>query len=251
MQENLARAIENRKATYALAKLTARESQCIYQNSSPMVYFDEFNKLSYFYENLNRYFITHDSIHLNDCYQCYGDFENEGWVVEKGRLVNLVFKRLISKIELTVETWFYQYAVNLDFEWLQNNLETIIQSELKEFKNSREKAKVDPISFESFKKQIDLFPEMRLKYLPENKLEDYLDFSVFSLGLDDWDYRKPVIYESPPMYSTEINVPVIELNLSEIIYSKLEQLGIEWANKYITEPTARNTFIKKNGLLYA
>jgi hypothetical protein len=248
MQINLSKAIEAKKVTLALAKLTARESQCIYNPSSPQIYFDELNKLSYFYENLNRYFLTHDLIHLNNCYQCYGTFENEGWVIDKGKLINLTFNRLIPKIELIVEAWFYRYAMSLDFKWLQNSVDTIIDSELKEFKQLRSRANINPTNFASFKKQIDLFPEMRLKYLVQRKKEEYLEFCVFKLQQDTYDYRKPVIWENNVFNSTEINVPVIELDLAEIIYDKARQCGLIWANRYITEPTARNTFIKLNGL---
>jgi hypothetical protein len=248
MQENLARAIENRKVTYALAKLNARESQCIYDFPSPQIYFDEFNKLSYFYENLNRYFLTHDAAYLNNCYQCYLNFENEGWVIEKSKLINLTFNRLIPKIELIVEAWFYRYAMSLDFEWLQNAVDVIIDSELTEFKQLRTRAKIKPTSFASFKKQIDLFPEMRLKHLIQRKKEEYLEFCVFKLGEDTYDYRKPVIWENNVFNSTEINVPVIELDLADTIYYKAKQCGLVWANRYITEAAARNTFIKLNGL---
>jgi hypothetical protein len=248
MQENLSKAIEAKKVTFALAKLTARESQCIYNSSSPQIYFDELNKLGYFYENLNRYFLTHNPDHLNSCYQCYLVFEDEGWVIDKGKLVNLTFNRLIPKIELIVEAWFYRYAMSLDFEWLQNSVDVIIESELKDFKQLRLRAKVKPTSFASFKKQIDLFPEMRLKHLIQRKKEEYLEFCISKLEEDTYDYRKPVIWESNVFYSTEINVPVIELDLAEIIYDKAKQCGLIWANRYITEPTARNTFIKLNGL---
>lgn len=246
--QNLAKAIEQLKNSLVLAKTIARESQCIYTNPAPSIYFDELNKLTDFYSSLNRYFLTHDISCLNYCYALYFNFENEGWVIERGRFTNLLFQRCISKLELIVEAWFYRYAVNLNFEWLNNSLEVVLMSELNEFKRLRLRSNVRPTSFESFKKQVDFMPEMRLFYLIQRKKEEYLEFTTYKLSRGDWDYRKPLIYDGMMLYNTEINVPSIEVDLAETVYFKARQMGIQWASQYITEPTARNSFIRANGL---
>lgn len=246
--QNLAKAIENRKNSFVLASLSSRDLQCIVSNPSPSLYFDENNRLHTFYENLNRYFLTHNTACLNECYGHYFELENQGWVIENNRFKNLLFQRFTGKIELTVEAWFYRYAMSLDFDWLNNALEVLIEVELTEFKNLRQRAVVAATSFESFKKQIDYFPEMRLRYYTERKLQEYLQFTIFKLSLGDWDYRKPVIFDGIGMYNTEINVPALEVDLNEVAYFKVRQLGLIWAQRYITEPTARNTFIKLNDL---
>lgn len=246
--ENLAKAIENRKNSLVLASLSSRDLQCVVSNPSNSLYFDENSVLHGFYQNLNRYFLTHNIVCLNECYRHYFELENQGWVIENSRFKNLLFQRFIDKIELTVEAWFYRYAMSLDFDWLNSALEVLIEAELRDFKNLRQRASVSPTSFESFKKQVDYFPEMRLKYYTERKLQEYLRFTVFKLSLDTWDYRKPVIFDGIEMYSTEINVPALEVDLNEVVYFKVQQLGLIWANRYITEPTARNTFIRLNGL---
>lgn len=247
--QNLAKVIETYRRLFIQSNATARKSQVIYDLPYSPQYYNTEGVLCLFYKTLNRYFFTGNQVFLIQAYGYFKSLELDGWVIRYGYLKNKVFEQTVTRIESLIEVWFYKHAINLRYELLSEFTNKTITDDLSLFRHHRRLEGTQITTFENFKKQVDYFPENRLLYFTQLQKEEFTAFLKWNILLTDWTYRKEVGFNNTIFRSTESNVPVIEYDLQSLIYFKLKTLGIEWANKYLTEATARNAFIRQHGLI--